>query len=467
MQRPARGGREDDGENDEMMATATKLTYTTSPRDFCAESHELSKADAQQTCVKTYFLSNLSSTVRLGGAASRGRSVGRSRVGGMYATIEQQMREEEAEAAMQAEQRRRLATLLSDSAERWRETLHHMPSSRLGLGILLAGLSAWMDTGFLFLVLSIAWMGVQFTLHFKPSFCRTTGAAALLLSMLSSLLAPGPGHLATPFFEIVLCRNTSGGASALYGALPAGAALAADASCPATYTPLEIELAPGSLDADRSYRPVILAPAGSHTSLILSAATGLGEVYMPTKLELGIDDVFPWARALAPATNTLPSAAMSVSGVAPAAATAGAFGAAGEPSTASSATSFSASSRRNRRRLRGFGMRLGGFSRGGGGFGSPLRGVSQGPSRFGRGPTSALGAARPGAVGRPGATYHQTAYAGGGYTPTMGYHPSLGFDIATGNSTAPTPTQHLPDGPALAWLLLLPGSCSCLARAPA
>ena len=79
------------------------------------------------------------------------------------------------------------------------------------------------------------------------------------------------------------------------------------------------------------------------------------------------------------------------------------------------------------------------------------RGVSQGPSRFGRGPATAFGRpvaqGVPTAIGRPGASYAAGPFVGGGFAPTMGYHPSLGFDIATGimiGHMLRTPHHHRP-----------------------
>ncbi len=204
------------------------------------------------------------------------------------------------------------------------------------------------------------------------------------------------------------------------------------------------------------------------------------QLYMPTRLELGATDAFAWASVreapdAATGTGTAATAvAATVAAAAPSATTAGAVASAG-------AASFDASSRRlrNRRRLRGFrmgggGFGGGGFSRGTGSFFSPRRGASQGPAAGGRGPVSAFGGGRgaPAPVGRPGAQYYTgTPFVGGGYVPTMGYHPSLGFDIATGVMLAHVLRQphgrpaaavlHTPHGAATA-----PGALPQLAAPP-
>ena len=175
--------------------------------------------------------------------------------------------------------------------------LRSTPARRFVFWLILAALSVWVWGELLFLAISVAWLGVQFKLQFKPSCCRTTGGVAVLLGLLAIAIAPGPGRLATPFFELPLCHNTSGGASALYGLLPAGAAAAngggssnLHGTCsPSAAQPFEVPLASGTLDGDRAYRPVMLLPAGSHASLILSVLDDAGRVlYTPTKLELDL-----------------------------------------------------------------------------------------------------------------------------------------------------------------------------------
>ena len=327
---------------------------------------------------------------------------------------------------------KRTAAALSEGAERWRSTLHAASYFQLaGGGLLLVALAIFYG-GPIFLGASMLWTFIQLMLGLKPSLCRTVGCVAMGLAMASMAIAPGPGHLATPFFELPLCLNTT--AAGLYSVCSA---------TPASRVSISLDSA--QLDSARSYRPVLFMPSGSHATMLMSIEDADGAVvFMPTKLELGPDDLtYPWTTAVAAATSATPTASASAPIGIPAA-----------MSVAPAATSFSAASRR---RLRGM-MRLGGglgglsgmgrssmFSRGSGTFGAPLRGASQGPSQFGRGPTNAFGGGRTGGVpvarpvGRPGAVggqgaryYHNTPYVGGGYVPSMGYHPSFGFDIATG-----------------------------------
>ena len=360
----------------------------------------------------------------------------------MNASLEaaqEQQRLEELEEQRQERAQRRLALALADSSDRWADTLRSATPHMLSTCLLVAVVLSLMNAEFVGLLGILLWMGVIFKTNFKPSCCRTTGGVAIALSVVAMLMTPGPGVLATPFFELPLCRNTSGGA--LYGLHGAGAGLTSAVTCAHTEAgPVDVPLTRDTLDADRAYRPVVLLPAGSHASLVLTVLDATGaQLYLPTKLELGPGESFPWDRALAPATAaiatplpTIPTASSSVF----AASTRRrllSVGEAADPLVAAA----------EGRRLRGFGMRMGGglgggrfgsFTRGTGAFGSPHRGISQGPGRRGIGATSAMGGGgRAGAVGRPGATYfHNTPYAGGGYHPSMGYHPSLGFDIATG-----------------------------------
>lgn len=367
----------------------------------------------------------------------------------------------EEEAEYRAQQR--LAQTLSDGADDWRHTVRRTPPLQLAVvGLGLAGIALiFQET--VFFALSILWFGCQMLLGFRPSFCRTTGAAALVLTLLAAVVSPGPGTLATPFFALPLCRNVSHGAHGLFGLnVPPDPSSGGVAACASSVPPaaLEMPLAASALDLDRAYRPVLMVPEGAHASLTLSIEDAAGRTLYPrTRLELGPEDEFPWARVLSRAGEAVPSVpwpAPSTAALADGTMVAGAHGAAAAhalPVVGGGGTVFAASSRRNRRRLRGM-MRLGGgmtgmgrmggggfgggFSRGSGSFMNARRGVSQGPSQFGRGPTSALGrgGAHPagvaGGVGRPGTTYfHQGPYVGGGYVPTMGYHPSLGYDIAT------------------------------------
>ena len=362
-----------------------------------------------------------------------------------YAAMLQREEEEEARRRLQ------MATSLVDGAERWRESLRglrHAPLHHVVGALACFAMLAYYVGEHLSLGLAILWAGVQFTIGCRPSCCRTTGAIVMLLFSASALVAPGAGVLATPFFELTLCHNTSGGAVALYGMRSASVGsldsipTATCVSTPSEPPVITVALKAPDLDADRDYRPVFLVPSDAHASLTLAVHDATGqELYMPTRLELGAADEFPWARVKAAATAAATAAAATV-------ATATATTATATAPTATAATpvaaaSFDASTRRlrNRRRLRGFRMGSGGFgggsfSRGTGSFFSPRRGVSQGPSVGGRGPVPAFGRpvhGAPVAVGRPGAQYYTgTPFVGGGYRPTVGYHPSLGYDIATG-----------------------------------
>ena len=362
-----------------------------------------------------------------------------------YAAMLQREEEEEARRRLQ------MATALVDGAERWRESLRglrHAPLHHVVGALACFAMLAYYVGEHLSLGLAILWAGVQFTVGCRPSCCRTTGAIVMLLFSASALVSPGAGVLATPFFEITLCHNTSGGATTLYGMRSAsvgaldGIPTATCVSTPSEPPVISVALNAPDLDADRDYRPVFLVPSDAHASLTLAVHDATGqELYMPTRLELGAADEFPWARVKAAATAAATAAAATL-------ATATATTATATAPTATAATpvaaaSFDASTRRlrNRRRLRGFRMGSGGFgggsfSRGTGSFFSPRRGVSQGPSVGGRGPVPAFGRpvhGAPVAVGRPGAQYYTgTPFVGGGYRPTVGYHPSLGYDIATG-----------------------------------
>ena len=372
----------------------------------------------------------------------------------MYSTMSM---DEEMEAQRRERARQKqMMQMLVDGAEDWWVSLRATPKDKLLILVLIALLlSAYVQ--FIFPLLAAAFLYMQLILGCKSSCCFTTGTVALGVAALATMVQPGPGVLATPFFELPLCHNSSTGSSSsgLFGlhAPGGGACRSVDR--------VNVPIARGKLDRDRAYRPVLLLPAGSHASLILTVLDANGQpLFFPTKLELGPDDKFPNGHVKAPpapsssllaasaststtaststsstSTSTSPSTSTS------AAAAASSVVAGASAAAASTPESFDASTRRtrNRRRLRGIGglMRMGGggFSRGTGSFLSPNRGVSQGPSALGRGATSAFGGARvsPGAVGRPGATYFRnTPFAGGGYYPAMGYNPSLGFDIATG-----------------------------------
>ena len=351
----------------------------------------------------------------------------------MYSTVYD---DEEAQARREAELQKKLARLLSEGADDWRNSLR--PTSAINFVAAILGAVLLAANGeLLFPGLMFVWATVMFILHFKASCCRTTGLIAFGLSLAGTLIMPGAGVLATPFYQLPLCHNASarsgGGAgmNRLYGLQPAGGgATSPSGECPAAAAePLQISLGKGDLDADRHYRGVLLLPSGSHASLILTVLDAAGrQLFVPTRLDLGPDENFESLNAVK---------AIGAGGAAATAAAAGAS--AGAASIPATGAAFDASSRRNRRRLRGFGglMRMGGggFSRGTGSFMSPHRGISQGP-RMGTPSRAALGGARvgapgaPGAVGRPGATYFQhTPFAGGGYRPVMGYNPSLGFDI--------------------------------------
>ena len=329
-------------------------------------------------------------------------------------------------AALQAEEelehrrRKKLAKLLSDAAERWKETLYSTPWSKVVIATVAANVFALAFQQNVLLTIAMLWAGIQVLLEFKPSCCRTTGLLAFGLVMLAVAVAPGPGKRATPFFEMELCYRPGVGATASHGLY----VLCAPSTSTTAAGPLEIEIAKGELDADRGYRPVLLMPSMAHASLVLSVVDATGRtLFLPTRLALAPEDVLLFdspAEKLLLGPPDAPGANSSAVG--------GGGGGGGGNAV------FAASSRRrNRRRLRGF-MRLGGaglgglrsgggFSRGTGGFFSPRRGVSQGPSVGGRGPVSAFGGAAraPGAVGRPGATYVQnTPFMGGGYHPAYG-----------------------------------------------
>ncbi len=191
-----------------------------------------------------------------------------------YAAMVQREEEEE------LRRRKKMANALVDGADRWRESLRGLREAPLHqvLGVLAGGaLLAHYLGQHIFLGLAILWAGVQFTVEFRPSCCRTTGAVVLLLSSLAFVLSPGAGVLATPFFEVPLCRNTSGGATALYGLRsPTTDVQAADspmATCvSASSDPPAITVALGAadLDADRDYRCAARAASG----LAARAATG-------------------------------------------------------------------------------------------------------------------------------------------------------------------------------------------------
>ena len=349
----------------------------------------------------------------------------------MYAPAPWQTMTEAEEMAAERRERARqkqMMTLLTDGAEDWWETMRATPQDKLVILVLIALLlSAYVQI--IFPLLAAAFLYMQLVIGCKSSCCFTTGTVALGIAALATMLRPGPGVLATPFFELPLCHNSSAGASSgLFGLHAPGSA----ACLPVDR--VDIPIARGKLDRDRAYRPVLLLPAGSHASLILTVLDGSGQqLFFPTKLELGPDETFPLGHVKAPGPSSSASASISTTGAASAATgavvAAGAAAVSTAAATAAAPESFDASTRRtrNRRRLRGIGglMRMGGggFSRGTGSFLSPNRGVSQGPSALGRGATSAFGGARvsPGAVGRPGAQYFRsTPYAGGGYYPSMG-----------------------------------------------
>jgi hypothetical protein len=366
-----------------------------------------------------------------------------------YAAMLQREEEEEARRRLQ------MATALVDGAERWRESLRglrHAPLHHVVGALACFAMLAYYVGEHLSLGLAILWAGVQFTIGCRPSCCRTTGAIVMLLFSASALVAPGAGVLATPFFELTLCHNTSGGAVTLYGMRSASVGslesiptVIPTATCVSTTSEppvITVALKAPDLDADRDYRPVFLVPSDAHASLTLAVHDATGqEIYMPTRLELGAADEFPWARVKAAAATA--AAAAAAAATTTAATTAATATAAATTAIAATAATFDASTRRlrHRRRLRGFRMGGGGFgggsfSRGTGSFFSPRRGVSQGPSVGGRGPVPAFGRpvhGAPVAVGRPGAQYYTgTPFVGGGFRPTVGYHPALGYDIATG-----------------------------------
>ena len=364
----------------------------------------------------------------------------------MHATLAEAQHAEMLEEQRQEAAQRRLAFALVESAEQWQDTLRLATSYHLMMGLLIATSLSLLNAELVAFAITFLWFGVLLKIDARPSCCRTVGGIACILAMIAMLTMPGPGVLATPFFALPLCRNSSSGGGALFGLHPAGSGLTSAAACAGTTSaenaPLDVPLALHSLDADRAYRPVVLLPAGSSMSLMLTVLDVTGNsLYLPTKLELGPGDTFPWDRALAkPAAGALSTKSTT------AAAT----------TESSSSSSFAASTRRRLlsletsttptiaaapptiegrittttvaaaapptiegRRLRGIGMggmRLGGmgggggfgsFTRGTGGFGSPHRGISQGPSAFGRrgggGVTSAMGGPRftqAGAVGR-------------------------------------------------------------------
>ena len=211
-------------------------------------------------------------------------------------------REEEEEAR----RRLQMATALVDGAERWRESLRglrHAPLHHVVGALACFAMLAYYVGEHLSLGLAILWAGVQFTVGCRPSCCRTTGAIVMLLFSASALVSPGAGVLATPFFEITLCHNTSGGATTLYGMRSAsvgaldGIPTATCVSTPSEPPVISVALNAPDLDADRDYRPVFLVPSDAHASLTLAVHDATGqELYMPTRLELGAADEFPWAR---------------------------------------------------------------------------------------------------------------------------------------------------------------------------
>ena len=280
----------------------------------------------------------------------------------IYAEDEYERREREAQA--------RLAKKLCDSAEHWQDKLRSStPLSVVVFGLAAVAFSA-SSASMLTLLLMAAWGSTQWANGFQPSCCRTTGLVAVSLSVLAVLVQPGPGRLATPFFELPVCLNSS--APHIYGLHHTAGATDGGACAAGAAPPLIVPLPGGSLDAARAYRPVVLMPSKSHAALLISIEDADGRsLYPPTKLDLGPDDrLFPWG--LATSASALAGAATAVAATTPV------------------ASSFAASTRR--RRLRGFrmgggGFGGGGFTRGTGSFFSPNRGVSQGPSAFGRGPT--------------------------------------------------------------------------------
>ena len=162
-------------------------------------------------------------------------------------------------------------------------------------------------------------------------------------------------------------------------------------------------------------------------------ATG-AQLYLPTKLELGPGESFPWDRALAPATAaiatplpTIPTASSSVF----AASTRRrllSVGEAADPLVAAA----------EGRRLRGFGMRMGGglgggrfgsFTRGTGAFGSPHRGIRRAPADA-IGATSAMGGGGRAARSGP-ATYFHNTLRGRWLPPFDGLPPVPRFCYAT------------------------------------
>ena len=350
----------------------------------------------------------------------------------MYSTVyDNDLEQERREHAM----RKKLAKLLSDGAEDWYHNLKSSSCSNLVMGTLFACvLSA--NSSLMLPVLMMMWGAVQFFTAFRPSCCRTVGLIAFGLCLVGGFVAPGAGVLATPFFELPLCLNTTSaaqGRSALYGlhAIGRPGASCAELGASKQAEPLQISISKGDLDAARHYRPVLFMPVNSHASLILTVLDAKGSpLYQSTRVDLGPDDHFEALIGAPASAVALPSAVATPGGAA-----ANTNAAATAASSSSVSGAFDASTRRldastEGRRLRGFGGigRMGGFSRGTGSFLSPRAGMSQGP-RIG---TSVV-RGTPVAVGRPGASYvHNAPFTGGGYRPTMGYHPSLGFDIATG-----------------------------------